>query len=82
MPSSAPGGEPQSVVHSQGTLCLWQKIRISARVAAATEPAVPAASRDPVLLGSLAVAEGVLVHEAAQGGGGAQAGLCGMARGC
>lgn len=46
MPSSAPRGEPQSMVYSQGTPCLWQEIRISPRVDAATEPAVSVPSRD------------------------------------
>lgn len=77
MPSSAPRGEPQSMVYSQGTPCLWQKIRISPRVDAATEPAVSVPSRDPSLLGS--VAEAVL---GLKDGDGAQAGLCGMAGRC
>lgn len=78
MPSSAPRGEPQDMVHSQCSPCSWQKIRISPHVDASTEPAVSVPSRDPGLLGS--VAEGVLGHQPAQGAGGAQAGLCGMAR--
>lgn len=42
------------MLHSQGILCLWEKIRISPSVDAATEPAVSVPSRDPGLLGSVA----------------------------